>query len=409
MTRLLLKDELLDAQLLRTVGAGCYGGADVGECLAAARRIREHDLGSWFDEWSATARRVSALADRERLAGHHESARLAYLRASNYWRTAGVMLLGPPLDGRLATAKAREIEAFRRGAALMALPPEIIEIPSPDGDLPGYVFRAREGEDRRATVILTGGYDGSAEELYFWNGAAALARGYNVLAFDGPGQGAALIQRGLKLRADWENVITPVLDFVLRRPDVDPERVALIGLSLGAHLGPRAAAHEHRLAACIADCGSYDLHASFLERLPGPLARGVADGRHRARTALGHILARVVKKPTAGWALRRGLLVHGVDEPLALLDAMRAFTLAGHAERITCPTWVCNAESDDISSSAPQLVQALTCSKTFVQFTDSEGAGDHCEAAARSLYHARSFGWLDELLRPDVVMAPSGA
>ena len=40
-------------------------------------------------------------------------------------------------------------------------------------------------------MVLTGGYDGTAEELYFWNGAAALARGYNVFAFDGPGQGAA--------------------------------------------------------------------------------------------------------------------------------------------------------------------------------------------------------------------------
>lgn len=40
---------------------------------------------------------------------------------------------------------------------------------------------------RRATVILVGGYDSTAEELYLLDGAAALARGYHVLAFDGPG------------------------------------------------------------------------------------------------------------------------------------------------------------------------------------------------------------------------------
>ena len=74
-----------------------------------------------------------------------------------------------------------------------------------------------------------------------------------MLAFDGPGQGAALLQQGLALRPDFENVITPVLDYLVSRADVDPNRVALIGLSLGAHLGPRAASEEHRLAACVAD------------------------------------------------------------------------------------------------------------------------------------------------------------
>ena len=69
------------------------------------------------------------------------------------------------------------------------------------------------------------------------DGAAALARGYNVLAFDGPGQ-AALLQQGIVLRPDWEDVVTPVLDYPRSRPEVDPAKVALIGLSLGGYLAP---------------------------------------------------------------------------------------------------------------------------------------------------------------------------
>ena len=99
-----------------------------------------------------------------------------------------------------------------------------------------------------------------------------------MLAFDGPGQGAALLQRGLVLRPDWENVVAPVVDYALTRPEVDPARIALIGLSLGAHLAPRAASVEHRLAACIADCGAFDLYAGFLARLPGPLAGAYVAG-----------------------------------------------------------------------------------------------------------------------------------
>jgi alpha-beta hydrolase superfamily lysophospholipase len=400
MTRLVLKDELLDAQLLRAIGAALYGGADVGECLAAARAVSGTDLGSWHDAWAALARSCVELAENEQRSGRVESARLAYLRASNYYRTAGVMLMGVPLDPRLKAANAAQTDMFRRAAALMDLPPEILAIPFEDTTLPGYFFRAHDDSRKRATVIVTGGYDGTAEELYFSNGAAALARGYHVLAFDGPGQGSALLQQGLTLRPDWEMVIGAVVDYAEGRTDVDPQRIALIGLSLGAHLAPRAASGEHRLAAVVADCGAFDLGASALERLPPPLAKGLAANKRSARIVLAGLLRLVMRRATAGWALRRGLLVHGVRSPLAFIESLPEYTLVGRAELITCPTWVCYAEGDDISASAPELVAALRCPKELVRFTAAEGADDHCEQGARALYHARSFGWLDSLLHP---------
>ena len=400
MTRLGVKDELLDAQTLRTAGSAPYGGADIGECLAAAGQVRGTDLASWHDAWAAAAASALAVAEGALDAGRTETARLAFWRSSSYSRTAGVMLMGTPPDSRLVQSNVAQAEAFRRGAALLPVPPQIVRIPYQDTTLPGYFFRAAPDPEPRATVILTGGYDGTAEELYFFNGAAALARGYHVLAFDGPGQGAALLQQGLVLRPDWENVVTPVLDYLLDQPGVDAGRIALIGLSLGGYLAPRAASAEHRLAACVADCGSYDLFDSALERIPGPLAAGLVNGRSASTAVLRRILAALERKPTAGWALRRGLLVHGAPDPLDYLLALRDYSLKDRAGDITCPVFVCNAEGDDISKSAPQLAGALTGDQEFVTFTAAEGAGDHCEAGARTLYHARSFGWLDRILRP---------
>ena len=397
--RLVFADELLDAQLLRTVGAAPYGGADVGECLSTARRVHGTDLDGWYSAWTELATTTSDLAASEQAAGRTVTARAAYLRAANYHRNAGVMLMGAPLDERLRSSNAAQTEAFRRGVALLPTPPEIVAIPFAGTTLPGYHFRAA-GPDPRATVILLGGYDGTAEELYFFNGAAALSRGYQVLAFDGPGQGSALIQQGLVLRPDYGTVVSAVVEFLLARPGTDPDRIALIGLSLGGFLAPRAAAEEQRLAACVADCGSFDMFAAALDRIPARLAAGLRQGKRSARLLAGPLLRIIAAKPTAGWALRRGMLVHGAADPLAYLDALRDYSLVGYAEQITCPTFVCNADADDISASAPQLAAALRCPHEFHTFTAAEGAGDHCEAGARTLFHARAFAWLDEILHP---------
>jgi acetyl esterase/lipase len=88
--------------------------------------------------------------------------------------------------------------------------------------------------------------------------------------------------------------------------------------------------------------------------------------------------------------------VHGAADPIL---ALRDYSLKDRAGDITCPVFVCHAEGDDISQSAPRLAEALTGEKELVTCTALEGAGDHCEAGARTLYHARSFGWLERILR----------
>jgi pimeloyl-ACP methyl ester carboxylesterase len=405
----LMKDELFEAQLLRAIGYAPYGGADAGECLATAGQIAGTSLDSWHDAWTATAGRLYGQAEASAAVAQAASARSGFFRAANYFRTAGLFAMGVPADPRLAEAHRREVDSFRRGAALLAVPPEIIQIPYEGSFLPGYYFRAAADATPRATLILVTGYDGTAEELYFANGAAALERGYNVLAFDGPGQGAMLIDRGVPLRPDWENVITPVMDYLLDRPDTDPERIAVAGLSLGGYLAPRAATAEHRLAACISDCGPYDVFDAVARRLPGFLARQLPDGNPALLRLLDRLTRAVMSKPTAGWAMRRNLMAHGLDDPLEYFRIAPRYSLKGIEDRISCPTFVCSAERDDLSVDAPKLYDALTCPKSYYRFTSAEGAGEHCEGAARTLFHSRALDWLDEVLNPAAQAAPAVA
>jgi hypothetical protein len=394
----LMKDELFEAQLLRAIGYAPYGGADAGECLATAGQITGTNLDSWHDAWMATAARLCGQAEASAAAGQAASARSGFFRAANYFRTAGLFAMGVPDDPRLAQAHRREVDCFRRGAALLAVPPEIVQIPYEEHFLPGYFFRAGTDGAPRETMILTTGYDGTAEELYFANGAAALQRGYNVLVFDGPGQGAMLIERGVPLRPDWENVITPVVDYLLTRPDVDPARIVLTGLSLGGYLAPRAATAERRLAACISDCGPYDLSDAAARRLPDFLARQLPDGSPALLRLLDLLVRAVMNKPTAGWAMRRNLMAHGLSDPLEYFKIAPQYSLKGIEDRITCPTFVCSAEDDDLSIDARKLYDALACPKRYYQFPSAEGSGQHCESGARTLFHQHAFDWLGQVL-----------
>jgi len=392
-----MEDELFEAQMLRALGYASYGGADAAEVLATAARIDKVDLDLWHREWTALATRVHAEAERSEAAGDLVGARRGFLSASNYFRTSWLFELRPPAPEHLREGHRREVESFRRGAALLESPPRIVQIPYDGTTLPGYFFAA-PGDQPRRTVILTNGYDGTAEELYFTNGAAALERGWNVLAFDGPGQGAALLDQGLAFRPDWEHVATPLVDFALTLPEVDPEAIVLMGLSFGGYFAPRGATGEHRLAACVSDCGPYDLTSVVASKLPPRLAKQLPDGNPVVLRLIDRVVRRVMGRPTAGWAMRRNLLVHDLDGPLAYFRMAGDYSLKGREHLIECPTLVCAAEGDDLSAFAPRLFDALQCPKGFVEFTRAEGAGEHCEGGARVLFHQRVFGWLDEVL-----------
>jgi len=386
-----------DGQLLRTLGYVYYGGADVGECLTTAQRIQEGDAGSWYDEWCRTADRVYAAAAASLAGGHPVSAREAYLRASNYYRTAYIHLFATPVDPRVVQAYDRQTDAFRKACPLFAPAFEPIQIPYEGTTLPGYFFRADAAGEPRPTLIATDGYDGTVEELYFEVAAAALRRGYHCLAFDGPGQGGVLVKQQLYMRPDWEHVVTPVVDYALSRPEVDPERIALFGVSFGGYLAPRAATAEHRLAACIADAALYDVGAMVRGAFPKELLEQIAAGD---AAVLQPIFDQIMQNPTQRFVFERGMWVHGVPTPWAYVQAMPQYSLAGIAAQIRCPTFLSEAENDRRAGGGKALYDALTCPKEYVLFTDAEGAGEHCEAGASSLFHQRVFDWLDGVLAP---------
>ncbi|MEP9377280.1 alpha/beta fold hydrolase [Aquabacter sp. CN5-332] len=392
------KDEMFDAQFFRALGLTYYGAADIGECLALASRIPDRDAERWYAEWTALAERIYDGGQASLVAGHRVSARGAFLRASNYFRASYTFLFEAPLDPRAVRAYERQAEAFARAMALMDTPAETVRIPFEGTTLRGHFFQPHATGGPRRTLIITNGYDGTAEETFFYSGAAALARDYNVLVYDGPGQGHALIKDGVRLRPDWEAVVRPVMDYILARPEVDPQRVAMLGVSLGGFLAPRGASGEPRLAALVADPGQYSVLDEGRVHLPPWIGRQLPNGNRLILAWLGRMLNKRMADVSEGWALRRGLLVHGCKTPLEYLKLTAAYTMEGHAPDIACPTMICTTEGNGVGQTARHLFDALTCEKRFHVFTATEGAASHCEGGARSLFNREMFDWLDTVL-----------
>ncbi|MFD7369908.1 hypothetical protein [Streptomyces mirabilis] len=251
-------------ETLRNLGLAAYGDSDVGEVIATAARVTPGDYDGWHDAWLATAERLEA----EARGSHPVSARDGLLRASSYYRAAEFFLHGHPEDPRVDHAYERGVSCFRDAIAHFpgVMP---VEIPYEDTVLHGYLYRAA-GEGPRPAVVMHNGFDGAAEELHFSGALGGQERGYHVLTFDGPGQPAAIHRDGPAFRPDWENVVGPVLDFLTRDPGVDPARTALLDVSLGGYLAPRAAAYEPRLAAVVALDGVFDAVSALTAHLPLP-------------------------------------------------------------------------------------------------------------------------------------------
>ena len=117
-------------------------------------------------------------------------------------------------------------------------------------------------DEPRKTFIKIGGGETANEDMFFFIGPHTIERGYNFVTVDLPGQGVTP-KDGFTFRADTEVPMGAVLDYVLERPEVDAERVAASGQSMGGYFVPRAAVHDKRLKAVIGNAVYTDVFTFF--------------------------------------------------------------------------------------------------------------------------------------------------
>lgn len=390
------RDADLDFQTRGALGRAVRGGAEVGEVLATVATINRRS--AWPAAWKRTAVRVQAEAETARDAGHLVSARSGFLRAASYWSCV--------VDGLLSEADSAELlDAFHehrrcwddfidcfQGAH------QRVSVPYGTTSLPGYLLRPDDSGTRRPTLIVTNGSDGAISDLWGSAAAGALARGWNSFCFDGPGQQAMLFDRNTHFRPDWEAVLTPVIDTLVARDDVDAERLTGYGISQGGFWLPKALASEHRLVAAVADPGVVDLSASWTKSLGGSMNASLEKG-DRAAFNRGMELATRIPSLRRTLTARARPYDHG--DWFDLYAAVARYRIDElDAAAITTPLLATDPDDEQFwpgqSRRLVEMVRAGGGQAELIRFRAAEGANFHVQPLGRLLTENRMFDWLEE-------------
>lgn len=353
-----------------------WDGGDLETVQAGAARIRTHS------DWK---RQLIAWGDAA-CAAHRTDHAMAYYRMSAFF------MADSDADQKRYYRKATDLfyAHYRRyfDDGLV----ERHSVPYEDMLLP--VLCAKSQVKRHGTVLFHGGNDSYFEELFFPMLYLA-EKGYDVYLFEGPGQGSVLLEQGKTFTHRWEMPVGAVLDhFKL-------ENVAVIGVSLGGMLAPRAGAFEKRIKQIVAwSAFPHFLHVAFYDH-PKPvkiLLNGLL--RFRLRAVInGIVKCRMKKDALVQWVFEHGMYAYGADSPYDYLVRLNDFQMLNVADQIDQDVLILHGKQDHLIDWRlyREMVDSLKNARsvTIRLFTDRENASDHCQCGNTGLALDTIVGWLD--------------
>ncbi len=278
------------------------------DVVKLGHKVKNFNPESWLIEHTRVAEENEKRAAKALAEGLKVSAAEYFLRAAGFWRSA--IIYSPEADPRMMAGYKRLKENYDKAFTLIPAPFEAVQIPFEGKMLRGFFYAARAPQGRKAPVVFNyGGADGLLMNSRADGSSGPYrARGMSFLDVDGPGQGWALRVDKIYASPDTERYAKAVVDYLVSRPDVDPERIGIHGSSMGGYTAPRACSVEKRFKACAVWSGAWALQQDIWDYYP-PI-------RERLRWLTG---------------------AKDFEEGRKL---MAEYTLEGRADKIECPLLV---------------------------------------------------------------------
>ena len=302
---------------------------DDPDLLELADRMSPFNPDSWHNEWKRAAEKNERLAEEYEKDGFSVTANGFYLRAARFYQNEAIYQ--PESDARMLPTFHKTLDMYKRAWQLVRPAFELVEIPYEGIKLPGYLSKPRGNPDQRFPAVYA--FGGADSTPVGSGGAAWTARGMIYLFVDGPGQGQPLRLHNVPAPPDSERVGKAVIDYMVSRPDIDPNWIGITGGSMGGYTAPRIASADKRVKAAAFWAGAYSLFEDIFEYFP-PI-------QDRLRWLIGAKDLTDARKKIA------------------------EFTLEGRAGQIECPMLIGYSKDDRIMDpqGAFRLYQAATNSK----------------------------------------------
>lgn len=263
------------------------------------------------------------------------------------------------------------------------------QVPYAGAGLPAYLLPSA-GSSVAGTVLVHGGFDSLIEEFYaIWQRLAAA--GFDVIAFEGPGQGGARTVEGLTFDHDWEKPVGAVLDYF------GLESAGLVGISMGGYWAVRAAGREPRIDRVVSWPPVYD----WLHRVPATLRGPARIMLHRRGFMRWSVRTRARLVPTLRQVVDQVLYIVDRQDPIAVVDwflGMNADHLG--SERVTQDVLLLCGEHDSFQPPSLTRAQAKALaaarSVSVRMFTQAENADQHCQMGNLDLACTVLTDWLKQ-------------
>lgn len=262
-------------------------------------------------------------------------------------------------------------------------------IPYQSGNLSTLYFKAR-GIKKNQTILALGGFDSFIEEFYcIWDFFAE--NGYDVIAFDGPGQGATLRTFNLHFDHDYEKPVKAILDYF------EQDDVTILGVSMGGYWAIRAAAYEPRIKNIIAMPPVYD----WLE-LAGSFNKMILRWLLKFPRLMNFMIRLKMNIGTLKHTVQQALYITGKSKPIHAVDWMLGMNKVHlGSEKITQNVLLLGGENDAFQppklmyKQQAALINAKSVKTIVLQKEDH--ADQHCQMGNLQLALDTMLDWLNQL------------
>src|SRR5689334_21306808 len=268
--------------------------------------------------WREAGARHEALARRAQAQGFNEVATYHYDHAVEAYRMAQHPIYFDDHPVKIELYR-KLSEMVDRRSEVADYPIERVEVQFDDGKTISCLLHLLPDRRKAPVVIYVPGMDQTKEVFPKAHHNIALSRGFHVIAIDGPGQGNSNMQKIRAVGDNYERAGAAVISYLEKRPEIDPGKIAIYGISMGSYWCLRLSSYDHRAAAVVSSVACFNPNNTiFTQSSP------------RFKQMFMYM---------AGYE----------DEERFDEEDAKPMTVRGYLDKITCPTLLVTGEVDPLS------------------------------------------------------------